>query len=138
MDGCGGYLAILKACVLIGGRTSTALFLALPVNLALAGVEALFQYRVVRGYHLAEKPNSSLALEGLFIAYLYSILLVLDTIVSCMFFKSCKMGCLIEHDDRYSYSIEIGEEDGMDFGNEDFKGNLKNWVLNETAKRIVS
>ncbi|KAI5569034.1 hypothetical protein BDE02_12G051700 [Populus trichocarpa] len=48
MERFGGYLAILKACVMIRGRASTALLLILAVNIALAGVEALFQYRIVR------------------------------------------------------------------------------------------
>ncbi|KAK9278183.1 hypothetical protein L1049_027743 [Liquidambar formosana] len=117
MERCGGHLAILKACIVIGGRASTALSLALPVNLALAAVEALFQYRVIKALHLAGKPTYSMALEGLFIAYLYSILVVLDTIVSCMFFKSCKTGSLIEQDGigRYSYRIELDEEDAIAF-----------------------
>jgi hypothetical protein len=48
MERFGGYLAILKACVMIRGRASTALSPTLAVNIALAGVEALFQYRIVR------------------------------------------------------------------------------------------
>lgn len=92
MEKCGGHIAILKACVMIQGRTSAALSLALPINLALAAVEALFQYRVVRGYHFSGKPRSSslASLEGLLIAYIYSLLVVLDTIASCIFYKSCK------------------------------------------------
>ncbi|KAA8542474.1 hypothetical protein F0562_023390 [Nyssa sinensis] len=115
MEKCGGYLAILKACVMIRGRTSTALSLAVPVNIALAAVEALFHYRVVRAYHHAENPTSSMVLEGMFIAYLYSLLIVLDTIVSCVFFKSCKTACRIDQGDRYSYRIEIEEQDGSTF-----------------------
>ncbi|XP_057952363.1 uncharacterized protein LOC131146648 [Malania oleifera] len=117
MDKCGGYLAILKACVMIRGRASTALSLALPTNLALAAAEALFQYRVVRPYHFAKMPISSAALEGVFIAYLYSILIVLDTVVACIFFKSCKMGSGVDQEGRYSYRIEIVEEDGRTFAN---------------------
>lgn len=117
MERCGGYIAILKACVMIRGRTSTALSLALPINLALAAVEALFQYRVVRAYHISGKPRSSIALEGLFIAYMYSLLVVLDTIVSCIFFKRCKRGCWTDQDGTHSYRIEIAEEGGKAFEN---------------------
>lgn len=91
-SGGGGYMAILQACVLIRGRASTALSLALPVNFGLAAIEALFQYRVVRAFHVNGRLGSSMVSEGIFVAYLYSILVVLDTIVSCMFFKSCKIG----------------------------------------------
>ncbi|KAM3269137.1 hypothetical protein P3S67_031101 [Capsicum chacoense] len=86
----GGYMAILRSCVLIRGRTATALSLAVPSNLALAAVEALFQYRIVRAYHQENTTFFLLALEAMFIAYMYSVLLVLDTIASCVFYKSCK------------------------------------------------
>ncbi|KAG2679324.1 hypothetical protein I3760_11G046600 [Carya illinoinensis] len=107
MERWGGYMTILKACVLMRGRTSTALSLALPINMALAAVEALFQYRIVRAYHFAEKLGSSMVFEGIFIAYLYSIFVVLDTIVNCMFFKSCKTDSA-----SLSCSVEIAEEEG--------------------------
>ncbi|XP_027333266.1 uncharacterized protein LOC113848085 [Abrus precatorius] len=111
MEGHGGYLAILKACVLIRGRTSMALFLALPVNVALAAIEALFQFRVVRPYHVAGKARPCVALEGIFIAYLYSIFIILDTIVSCMFYKSFKTGSRIGLEDRHLFRIEFQDED---------------------------
>ncbi|KAK7292189.1 hypothetical protein RIF29_07957 [Crotalaria pallida] len=112
IEGHGGYLAILKACVLIKERTSMALFLALPVNLALAAIEALFHFRVVRTYHIAGKASPFVALEGILIAYLYSIFIILDTIVSCMFYKSFKTGSSwIEKEDRHLLRIEFPEEE---------------------------
>ncbi|KAF8399538.1 hypothetical protein HHK36_015405 [Tetracentron sinense] len=111
MENCGGYLAILKACVLIRGRTSTALSLAIPTNLGLAAVEALFQYRVVRAYHLSGMLGPNMALEGLFIAYLYSLLIVLDTVGSCIFLKSCKSDCLTNQEGSYYYRIKLAEEE---------------------------
>ena len=111
MERCGGYIAILKACVLLRGRTSTALALAIPVNMALAAVEALFQYRVVRTYYPSTSPSCSMVLEGIFIAYLYSMVVVIDTIVSCVFFKSCKSDFQLDHERRYSYGIEINGQD---------------------------
>ncbi|KAE9467211.1 hypothetical protein C3L33_00871, partial [Rhododendron williamsianum] len=110
MDKRGGFLAVLKACVLIRGRTATALALAIPVNMALAAVEALFQYRVVRAFHTA---TSSTALEGIFIAYMYSIIVVIDTIVNCEFFKSCKRGFRTDHEEGgYTYRIGIEGRNG--------------------------
>ncbi|KAI4335953.1 hypothetical protein L6164_014546 [Bauhinia variegata] len=109
MEERGGYMAILKACILIRGRTSTGLFLALPVNVILAAIEALFQFRVVRAYHIAQRPGSSMVSEGILIAYLYSIFIVLDTIVSCMFYKSCKRESLIDPDDKHLLRIEFSE-----------------------------
>ncbi|KAK6261674.1 hypothetical protein QUC31_007490 [Theobroma cacao] len=112
MERSGGYMAILKACVLIRGRTSTALTLAVPVNLVLAAIEALFHYRVVRAFHTGDVTSFPMASEGILIAFLYSTFVVLDTVVSCMFFKSCKTGSLVEQEGRHSYRIEIAEEDG--------------------------
>lgn len=91
-----------------------ALSLALPANLVLAGIEALFQYRIVRAYRLGGMARPSMAFEGMFIAYLYSISVVLDTVISCMFYKSCKIGSWIEQEDGvsdYSYQIDMAEED---------------------------
>lgn len=108
----GGYTNILKACLLIRGRSSTALALALPTNLGLAGVEALFQYRVMRSYYKGDRDITSIALEGTFIAYLYALFLVLDTIVNFLFYQSCikneedqKIGI----EDEYSIRIQISE-----------------------------
>ncbi|CAK9148031.1 unnamed protein product [Ilex paraguariensis] len=109
IENCGGYISILKACVLIRGRTATALSLALPVNMALAAVEALFQYRVVRAYHHTDNLTTSMAFEGMFIAYLYSILIVLDTVIGCVFFQSCKSASSIDQERRISFWIEIEE-----------------------------
>ena len=86
----GGFFGILKACVLIRGRTSTALVLAVPINIGLAAVEALFHFRLVAtSYDHDQRQVWVLALEGLLIGYLYSIIVVLDVIISCFFYQSC-------------------------------------------------
>ncbi|KFK27894.1 hypothetical protein AALP_AA8G443900 [Arabis alpina] len=110
----GGYTTILEACLMIRGRTSTALALALPTNLGLAGVEALFQYRVVRSYYKGDRDIASITLEGTFIAYLYALFLVLDTIVNYFFYQSCLKNDEENHrkigrEDEYSIKIQISE-----------------------------
>ncbi|XP_039002778.1 uncharacterized protein LOC120129325 [Hibiscus syriacus] len=75
---------------------------------------------VVRAYGYRSEGDYGgflLALEGVLISYLYSIFIVLDTVVSCMFFESCKTGCLVDHPQgRYCYKIEIfAERDGKAF-----------------------
>ncbi|KAK1433705.1 hypothetical protein QVD17_10620 [Tagetes erecta] len=95
MELSGGFMSILKACVMIRGRTSIALSLALPVNIALAGIEFLFQFRVVKAYsdsgHVnTHTPSLSMVLEGLFIAYLYSVVITIDVLIGCVFFNNCK------------------------------------------------
>ncbi|KAG9129528.1 hypothetical protein Leryth_013107 [Lithospermum erythrorhizon] len=110
---CGGFMAILRACVLIKGRTATGLSLLFPTNLALASVEALFQYRIVRAYHHSEDTFSSVALEGMFIAYLYAIVLVLDTIVAFFFFRSCKSACQVDQESRHLFgTVQLDDKDG--------------------------
>ncbi|CAK8565251.1 unnamed protein product [Lathyrus sativus] len=112
MEGRGGYMAILKACILLRGKTTMALFLALPVNVGLAAIEALFQFRVVRGYYIGETSWFFIALEGVFIAYLYSIFIIIDTIVSCMFYKSCKIReTWIDKEDKHFLRIESIEDE---------------------------
>ncbi|KAJ6738765.1 hypothetical protein OIU74_003690 [Salix koriyanagi] len=84
------YKSIHKACLLRKGTNSMALVLALPVNLGLAATEALFRYRVVRAYdHVFGRFSVSMVLEGLLIAYLFSLLVVLDTISSYLFIRNC-------------------------------------------------
>ncbi|XP_028787133.1 uncharacterized protein LOC114743105 [Neltuma alba] len=116
MEGRGGYLAILKACVLLRGRTSMALLLALPMNMALAVIEALFHFRVVRAYRVGGRAEPSMALEAIFIAYLYSIFIVLDTIVASMFYRICKTRSRINDEDgKLLVRIEISGEDNYEF-----------------------
>ncbi|KAF5730183.1 hypothetical protein HS088_TW20G00555 [Tripterygium wilfordii] len=111
IEGCGGWIAILKALVLMRGRTSTALSLAVPVSIVLAGIEALFQYRLVRGGDRSYGHSSTpaMAMEGMLIAYLYSIFLVLDTVVNCMFFKSCMRA--VEREAMNSCQNSVVEEE---------------------------
>lgn len=106
-------MAILKACVLIQGRSATALLVALPFNMGMAAIEALFQYRVVRGYHLRERLGASMVLEGMFVAYLYSVFVVLDAIVNTMFFKSCLAGSRMSLESRSSFCfwMDVAEKD---------------------------
>lgn len=111
MEKIGGYMAILKACFLIRGKNATALSLALIFNLALAAVEVLFQYRIIKAYHHKRTGFSAIALEGMFIAYLYAILLVLDTISSCLFFECCKTGCQMDEEGCFPYQIQIEDRD---------------------------
>ncbi|XP_010523013.2 PREDICTED: uncharacterized protein LOC104801435 [Tarenaya hassleriana] len=100
-----GYMAILKACVLIRGRTSTALALALPTNIGLAAVEALFQTRIVKSYFAGDRDIASLVPEGMLIAYLYAIFVILDTVVNFLFYQSCKTNL----EEGYSFQIETFE-----------------------------
>ncbi|CAJ1975322.1 unnamed protein product [Sphenostylis stenocarpa] len=116
MEKHGGYMAILKACVMLRGKTSMALFLALPANVGLAAIEALFQFRVVRAYHNGGMPSwPFMVLEGIFIAYLYSLFIIIDTIVSCMFYKWCKVGLKCDQEEKHFLRIEFPEENNCGY-----------------------
>jgi hypothetical protein len=84
-----GHSAVLRACVLIRGRVSTALALALPTNLGLAAAEALFQLRVVGQHRRAGRLEPGVAGEAFSIAYIHALCVVLEIVVSCMFYRSC-------------------------------------------------
>ncbi|KAK1269970.1 hypothetical protein QJS04_geneDACA006880 [Acorus gramineus] len=113
MEDCGGPTAVLKACVLIRGRTATALTLALPANLGMAVVEGLFQYRIVRVYHGG--INLSIVWEAVTIAYIYSLLVIFDVVTCCIFYKSCiSDDDQLSWDDGYHYRIaaEVVADEG--------------------------
>ncbi|VFR01194.1 unnamed protein product [Cuscuta campestris] len=82
VEGSAGFTQTLKACALIKGNEGAALWLTVWTNSALAAVEFLFQCRVVQANRDQEGTAGilSAALEGIFIAYLYAVLLVVDTI----------------------------------------------------------
>ncbi|TVU49547.1 hypothetical protein EJB05_00860, partial [Eragrostis curvula] len=86
-----GHGAVLRACVLVRGRVSTALAVALPTNLGMAAAEALFQLRVVaRRRSAGGRLEPAVAGEAFSIAYIHAICVVLEIIVSCMFYRSCR------------------------------------------------
>lgn len=109
-----GFQSILKSCMIIRKRISTSLILALFANLLMASVEALFQYRVVRPYYLNRKLNLALVGEGFSIIFMHSIVIVLDVILSCLFYKSYKSGTSSNWD-RYDHRMELEAEEKSDF-----------------------
>ncbi|KAJ1265980.1 hypothetical protein BS78_08G115700 [Paspalum vaginatum] len=88
--GCAGHAAVLRACVAVRGRVSTALALALPTNLGMAAAEALFGLRVVVQRRRDGRLAPGVAGEAFSIAYIHAICVVLEIIVTCMFYRSCK------------------------------------------------
>ncbi|KAK9053797.1 hypothetical protein SSX86_024871 [Deinandra increscens subsp. villosa] len=117
MESKGGFMSLIKACVLIKRRTTTALSLALYISIILAGIEALFQFRVARFYVNTEtsKPSTLVLLEGVLIAYLYSLIITFDTVTSCVFYKSCKLAgsknVFYEEGRIHGYFLEVKSEE---------------------------
>ncbi|KAI4329637.1 hypothetical protein MLD38_028003 [Melastoma candidum] len=104
----GGFMVILKTCFLTRKRELTALSLAVPINLLRAATEALFQYRVVTTYQQNGRFSLAMVSEGCFIAYWYSVFIVLDVVISHTFLKSRRFeeedndACCDENDEKIS------------------------------------
>ncbi|CAA0820858.1 Unknown protein [Striga hermonthica] len=93
VEGRAGFGPVLEACVLVRGRRRAALALAVSTNAALAGVEAIFRRRVVRGYYYYGRVMSwPVILEAVLISYMYSVVLVVDAIAGCVLLEGCGSG----------------------------------------------
>ncbi|CAN6477403.1 unnamed protein product [Victoria cruziana] len=90
MEKCGGIVAIMRACILIKNRAAIALSLALPINLGLAAIESLFQYRVVRMFKISHELPLSVVWEGPLLVHMYSTAILLETIMGCIFYNCSK------------------------------------------------
>ncbi|KAL9155988.1 hypothetical protein ABFS82_09G042600 [Erythranthe guttata] len=99
---CCGFSSIVDACVVLmrgGGGGGVALSLAVAMNMGMAAIEALFQYRVVRAYYYYYRGDGGdvaaldwpVVLEAVVIAYMYGVVVVLDTIVGFVFLESCEL-----------------------------------------------
>ncbi|XP_078430263.1 uncharacterized protein LOC144702194 [Wolffia australiana] len=102
---CGSsFCAVVRACLLLRRREAAALWLAVFSSLTMAGAEAVFQVRVA-----AKGLTPATIGEATTISYIYSLLLVLDTLISCVLFKSCQVDelrCIC------SYGIECKKAGG--------------------------
>ncbi|CAL9764067.1 unnamed protein product [Musa acuminata subsp. burmannicoides] len=110
VDGRGGYHSILKTLVLLRGRTATAISLTLPASLGMAAIEALFQYRVVRPYRLTARFHPSAIWEAFSIGYVHSLLVVLDTIMACVFLRSCR-STVWSRWSNYDHDVDVASEE---------------------------
>ncbi|KAJ3685555.1 hypothetical protein LUZ61_014719 [Rhynchospora tenuis] len=91
MENCDGYMSILKACILTRGRIATALALALPTNIGMTVMEALFQFRIMRQYRISGNFSPAIMWEAFSITYIHSVLMVFEIIVSCMYYRRCML-----------------------------------------------
>ncbi|KAH7532682.1 hypothetical protein FEM48_Zijuj04G0048000 [Ziziphus jujuba var. spinosa] len=112
MENCTSYRAIYNASILRRGTNSMALFLALPTHLALASIEALFCYRVIKDYdHRGGRPSFGMALESMLISYLYSIVIVIDTIASWVLLKGCTSNSFTDETNGLCDRIKLAKEE---------------------------
>ncbi|XP_058075626.1 uncharacterized protein LOC131224078 [Magnolia sinica] len=80
-EDCYGFESLVKAKDLIKGRRQTALAMALISNVGLRLVEGLFEFRLWKGISMWEGPM---------LVSMYSLVLVLDTVMNVVFFFTCK------------------------------------------------
>lgn len=106
----GGDVPVLEACRLVRLRASTALAVALPANVGLAALEALFQHRVVRRYDVAGELSSALLWEAVSVAYLYALLLVLEVIINCKFYEACTTMVVDDEHGEHKQELEAEEK----------------------------
>lgn len=83
----GGCLQLLKAFLMVRRRPATALTLTLFGNLTVASSETLFYYRVMKPFRTTNTMVPSILSEAVLIAYLRSIIVVLDVISTCVFYN---------------------------------------------------
>ncbi|KAK4776214.1 hypothetical protein SAY87_024175 [Trapa incisa] len=76
--------AAIQEAIFMKIRDPTTMLLALASSTGYAAIEALFRYRVVRAPSVAGR-----SIEGLLIAYLYSVIIVLDTIACFLVVSGC-------------------------------------------------
>ncbi|XP_059635909.1 uncharacterized protein LOC132278104 [Cornus florida] len=78
---CFGLESMMKARSLMEGRRQTALVMALLSNVGFRLVECLFEFRMCKGMSLWEGP---------LLVSMYSLVLVLDSVMNAVFYYTCK------------------------------------------------
>ncbi|XAR66980.1 hypothetical protein NMG60_11013382 [Bertholletia excelsa] len=79
--GCFGLESLMKARKLMKGRRQTALVITLVSNVGFRLIECLFEFRMCKGMSLWEGPV---------LVSMYSMVLVLDTVMAAVFYYACK------------------------------------------------
>ncbi|KAH7277977.1 hypothetical protein KP509_38G018000 [Ceratopteris richardii] len=107
-----GLPALSRAFHLIKGKIQVALSLFCGSLLGAYMVETLYGYRVLGIPPSRYAINTASRMwEGPLLIFMYSFLLLLDTIVGCVFYFSCK-SCIIESSEEMKHTIN--EENSSD------------------------
>ncbi|MCO5557420.1 hypothetical protein L7F22_010984 [Adiantum nelumboides] len=106
-----GIAALARSFHLIKGKIQVALSLFCGTLLGLVMVEGLYQYRVIG------IPPSNYAIntasrmwEGPLLVFMYSFLLLMDTVIGCVFYFTCKSSTfyLLENDHLMNGKSSVG------------------------------
>lgn len=82
-----GPKALLRSCVLIKGQIQVGLLIFIGSTLGTAFVESLYEHRVKT---LSYGDGSSRIWEGPLLVIMYSFIVLIDTMVSAVFYYSCR------------------------------------------------
>ncbi|XP_048128435.1 uncharacterized protein LOC125312848 [Rhodamnia argentea] len=112
IENCSAPEAIRRACSQ-RCREPAALLIALPHYLCFAAVEALcrFRYQSVMEDRSAKRPYLAMASEGVVIAWMYSAVVVLDTIACGLYVKSCESNSRTDEGANRGHSIPNVNDD---------------------------
>lgn len=97
-----GPQALLRSSVLIRGQTQVGLLIYLGSTIGLAFVEGLFEHRVKT---LSYGDGSSRIWEGPLLVIMYSFVVLIDLMMSVVFYFSCRSYRTLEAADSESQSI---------------------------------
>uniref|UniRef100_A0A7N0V7N4 Son of sevenless n=1 Tax=Kalanchoe fedtschenkoi TaxID=63787 RepID=A0A7N0V7N4_KALFE len=86
-----GPQALLRSSVLIRGQTQVGLLIFLGSTIGMAFVEGLFEHRVKT---LSYGDGSSRVWEGPLLVIMYSVVVLIDMMMSAVFYYRCKSYCL--------------------------------------------
>lgn len=93
-----GAQAMLRSSILIKGQTQVGLLIFLGSTIGMAFVEGLFEHRVKT---LSYGDGSSRVWEGPLLVVMYSFVMLIDSMMSAVFYFSCR-----------SSSVEISDPEG--------------------------
>ncbi|KAI3417208.1 uncharacterized protein J3R85_014688, partial [Psidium guajava] len=112
IENCSAPEAIRRACS-PRCREPAALLIALPHYFCFAAVEALcrFRYRSVIEDRSAGRPYLAMASEGVVISWMYSVVVVLDTIACGLYVKSCESSTRADEGANRGHSTANANED---------------------------
>lgn len=97
-----GPEALLRSGVLIKGQTHVGLLMYLGSTIGMAFVEGLFEHRVKT---LSYGDGSSRAWEGPLLVIMYSFIVLIDSMMSAVFYYSCRYSTMESSDGEECQSI---------------------------------
>ncbi|KAI7980427.1 hypothetical protein LOK49_Contig149G00003 [Camellia lanceoleosa] len=86
-----GPLALLRSSVLIRGQTQVGLLIFLGSTIGMSFVEGLFEHRVKT---LSYGDGSSRVWEGPLLVLMYSFVVLIDSMMSAVFYFSCRFNSM--------------------------------------------